>query len=263
MLMSPLETFLNWEKTTRDTIDFKRIYVDMAGDLISGLLLSQIVYWHLPGPDGKTRLRVEKDGHLWLAKNRGDWWDEIRITPKQVDRAINILSDRGLVVYQNSLFAGKRTPFIRINPDGFMAAWNSQTEIRGEHRYLPLGNTDSDERATPITESTSENTTDNECANAPGEEKEEKTDTKNAQTVLVTPGQRMFLDLFGAKRFKTKIQKERVGQLENDYGIDKLRELAEWAAIKGMSLGGAIGNVERALKKQAKQNGRTVVKVGR
>jgi len=40
--------FLSWELTTRDTIDFKKIYVDIAGDLIAGLLLSQIIYWHLP-----------------------------------------------------------------------------------------------------------------------------------------------------------------------------------------------------------------------
>ena len=157
--MNPLDTFLSWEKTTRDTIDFKCIYVDMAGDLVSGLLLSQIVYWNLPSQAGQTKLRVKKDGHLWLAKNRDDWWEEIRITPKQVDRAIKILSDKGLVVYENSLFAGKRTPFIRIDSDGFMAAWNTQTEIRGEDRYLPLGNIGVDQRVTPITESTAESTT--------------------------------------------------------------------------------------------------------
>ena len=157
--MNLFNTFLSWEQTTHDTIDFKCAYVDMAGDLVSGLLLSQIVYWHLPNQEtGKTKLRVEKDGHLWVAKNRDDWWKEIRITAKQVDRAIKVLSSKGLIVHKNSLFAGKRTPLIRIDPTGFMAAWNEQTEIRVEDRYLPEVNIGIDQRVEPITESTSEST---------------------------------------------------------------------------------------------------------
>src|SRR5690242_11483311 len=83
--------FLLWEQSSRDTIDFKKAYVDMAGDLVAGLVLSQIVYWHLPGRNGVTRLRISKDGEQWIAKKREDWYEEIRVTAKQLDRALKIL----------------------------------------------------------------------------------------------------------------------------------------------------------------------------
>ena len=86
--MDNFNDFLTWEKASKDTIDFKKVYVDVSGDLIAGLLLSQIIYWHLPSKDGKSKLRVHKKDKTWLAKQRSDWWDEIRITPKQYDRAI-------------------------------------------------------------------------------------------------------------------------------------------------------------------------------
>jgi len=62
--------FLLWETASRDTVDFKTIYVDMADDLVAGLLLSQIVYWYLPSKEGRSKLRVFKDGYYWIAKTR-------------------------------------------------------------------------------------------------------------------------------------------------------------------------------------------------
>jgi hypothetical protein len=53
------------------------IYVDMTGDLIAGLMLSQIIYWNLPAKDGTSRLRARHDGQLWLAKSREDWWGRV------------------------------------------------------------------------------------------------------------------------------------------------------------------------------------------
>lgn len=91
------QQFLTWEKTTRDTIDFKKTYVDMADDLIAGLMLSQIVFWHLPNKDGNTKLRVQKDGKQWLAKKYDDWYDEIRTSFEQARRAIRSLENLGLI----------------------------------------------------------------------------------------------------------------------------------------------------------------------
>lgn len=175
--------FLAWEKASRDTVDFKRIYVDMAGDLVAGLMLSQLVYWYLlPDQKGRSRLRVRRDGHLWVAKNRDKWWDEIRITPKQADRAIKVLIDAGLVVKKNSMFNGKRTPHLRIDQDAFCDAWRDNlpeveldTQLnegsigtdqtgtpvltKGAHRSSPKGNTGLDQRVIPITETTAKPTT--------------------------------------------------------------------------------------------------------
>ncbi|MEO2090312.1 MAG: hypothetical protein ABGY75_12545, partial [Gemmataceae bacterium] len=117
------ERFLLWERSSRDTLEVKRCYIDMAGDLVAGIVLSQIVYWHLPSRDGRTRLRVKRDGHLWLAKGRADWWDECRVSPKQADRALALLAERGLVEVRLFRFAGAPTKHVRIVPEAFLRGW--------------------------------------------------------------------------------------------------------------------------------------------
>ena len=118
-----IREFLLWENTSRDTIDFKKCYVDLAGDLVAGLLLSQIVYWHLPNKEtGETKLRVEHEGHLWIAKGREDWWEEIRISPKQFDRASKILVDKGLIEKRTFKFEGNPTIHVRLIWENFLPA---------------------------------------------------------------------------------------------------------------------------------------------
>lgn len=117
--------FLGWERTTRDVIDFKRIYVDMAGDILAGLALSEIVYWLLPAKDGSSKLRVERDGKWWIACEREEWWTRCRMTPRQVDRVMNILVKRGLIEKRSMLFAGKRVLHIHLNEQTFVMLWES------------------------------------------------------------------------------------------------------------------------------------------
>lgn len=109
------EEFIRWEKKSRDTIDVKRAYIDVAGDIIAGILLSQIIYWFLPSKDGKNKIRIIKNGVEHLAKNRTDWWEECRIKPRQYDTAIAKLKKKGIVEVKNSLFNNKVTPLITIN----------------------------------------------------------------------------------------------------------------------------------------------------
>ncbi len=171
-LEAAFEKFLLWEAATRDTIDFKKIYVDMTGDLVAGLMLSQIVYWHLPDREGQTRLRVERDGYLWLAKAHADWWNECRITVKQVKRALKILSQKQLIVVGHFQFSGMRTTHIRIDRENFLAVWQETLEgltgqdqrdrpvgPKGTDRSGRKGPTDESQRDRPYTESTPETTT--------------------------------------------------------------------------------------------------------
>lgn len=164
------DDFLKWETATRDTIDFKKAYVDMAGgDLVAGLLLSQIVYWHLPTKAGESRLRVWREGYQWIAKGRADWWDEARITPKQFDRACQVLVDLGLVVKANFRFSGLKMIHLRLDQAHFMELWQAtltdeDTERgksvfpKGQNRSTPKGKTDIPERVIPLTETTTETT---------------------------------------------------------------------------------------------------------
>jgi hypothetical protein len=115
------DKFLLWEATTRDTIDFKTIYVDIAGDLIAGLLLSQIIYWHLPKKNGVSKMKsISRDGHYWIAKPYSGWYDEIRITDYQAKRALKLLSEKGLVETKLFKFSGAPTIHTRLIKDHFL-----------------------------------------------------------------------------------------------------------------------------------------------
>ena len=133
--------FLLWERASRDTLEVKRTYIDMAGDLVAGVVLSQIVYWHLPNRDGQARLQVQREGKRWLAKGRADWWDECRISPKQADRALQILEARGLIEVRLFQFGKAPTKHVRILPEGFLAAWRTElarsTEATDEEEHPP------------------------------------------------------------------------------------------------------------------------------
>ena len=61
LLIMNQNDFILQEKASRDTIDVKRAYIMMAGDIAAGVLLSQIIYWHLPDKGGNpTKLTVKQ-----------------------------------------------------------------------------------------------------------------------------------------------------------------------------------------------------------
>jgi hypothetical protein len=185
------EHFLLWERASHDSLDVKRIYIDMAGDLVSGVVLSQIVYWHLPSREDKSRLQVEKEGELWLAKGRADWWEECRISPKQADRALDVLKGKGLIEVKLFKFGAAPTKHIRLIHENFLRAWEEKLlgrgngtppdgnggpdfpqrsksifpkgqnpiSTEGENRTSPKGKMDFPERARTLTETTPEITT--------------------------------------------------------------------------------------------------------
>jgi DnaD/phage-associated family protein len=110
------DDFLLWEQASLDTVDVKRIYIDIAGDLVTGILLSQIVYWNLPSKKTRrTKLQATINGELYLAKKRTDWWEECRITDRQYDRSIKILIDKGIVKVELKKFDGIPMPHILLN----------------------------------------------------------------------------------------------------------------------------------------------------
>lgn len=130
-------------------------YVDISGDLVAGLLLGQILFWFGVDKRGNTRARIQKDGHIWIAKTRADWHDEIRISPKQYDRAIKILKARHFVEVATFKFDGNPTTHIRIVPSEINAAvdaWKVEQAMsmfpKGEEPAAPTGNVDIPQRST-------------------------------------------------------------------------------------------------------------------
>lgn len=126
--------FVKWE-VSAEVIDFKRAYVDMTaepgkpltGDTLAGLLLSQIVYYHLPNRRARKphQLDVEKGGYWWLVRKRTDWWEECRILPNRYDAKIKLLQERGLVVVELMKYNGTPVHHIRLDYEGFMAKWDA------------------------------------------------------------------------------------------------------------------------------------------
>ncbi len=106
-------------------------YIDIAGGLIEGTLLSRILYWFSEDKNGKKKVRIFKDGHYWIAKQRKDWQDEIRITERQYDKAIKELKNKGFVELAKYKFNAMPTVHIRPiweNINKAVEAWEKELE---------------------------------------------------------------------------------------------------------------------------------------
>lgn len=100
--------------TPSNNVLFRTGYFDYLQDINAALLMSQIHYWYMPSKDtGKSKLKVLKLGKWWLAKSATDWWDECRLTKKQVFAAVNLLSDKGLISYEVFRFNNQPTRHFR------------------------------------------------------------------------------------------------------------------------------------------------------
>lgn len=135
--------FVTWEKTTRDTIDFKKAYVDMTGDILAGLALSEIIYWYLPTKDGKpNKLQVIRDNEEWIACSRDQWWERARLTARQMDRIFSILVKAKLLIKKVFRFHGVPVVHIRLDKEEFMRQWHALTTAKSEAPTSPNGKVD-------------------------------------------------------------------------------------------------------------------------
>ena len=91
------------------------MYIDITDDLVQGTLLARIMYWFSVDKNKKSKVRIFKDDYFWIAKQRKDWWEEIRITERQYDKAIKELKKKGFVVLAKYKF--NSMPTIHIRPD--------------------------------------------------------------------------------------------------------------------------------------------------
>jgi len=194
-MVNNLDDFLRWEEISDDNIKVKRIYVDIAGDLVSGVLLSQIVYWHLPSKKNTTKLRVQKEDKFWLAKGRNDWWDECRISPKQFDRAIEKLRSIGVV--DTKLFKFKGSPTIHISLNGIALMERVKSILtKGENPIIPNGEIQFDETVNSLTEITAKPTSKITKPKTSGDKKSPSDHKK-----VIDHYHNEFLSIFGKKPF--------------------------------------------------------------
>ena len=137
--MTEFNKFLLWELQSRDIIDFKKIYVDMTGDLVAGLLLSELVYWYLPSKKGQeNKLRVHRDDKYWIACKRIDWWERTRLSPKQIDRAVKIMEQLSIVESAVYKFGGELALHLRLIEDKFLELWQYHCSHPIDNPYVKL-----------------------------------------------------------------------------------------------------------------------------
>jgi len=112
------------------------LYVSLAGDLAAGIALGQIVYWFLPARDGSSKLKIFKEGKMWLAKSYEQLAKEVKLTVKQARRAISILKNKGYIETKVWKFRGVPTTHIWLNTDKLlndMKELDNDIDVEIEH----------------------------------------------------------------------------------------------------------------------------------
>jgi len=129
--------FIAWERSSRDVIDVKRCYIDIAGDIAAGVLLSQIVYYFLPDRTGNSKHDVERDGRLWIARFREQWQDECCMSPKQFDRCCAELEKRGLIITDVFKRDTNTVKHISLNWENLIARVEIANSLKGNSIGIP------------------------------------------------------------------------------------------------------------------------------
>lgn len=179
---TPKLNILMLEQYADDGFFVRRNLIRVCGDLVAGILLSQIMYWFKNKDDGKSKLRVMKEGRLWLARNRNDWKDELFITPKQYDRAIKILTDKKFVEVKLFKFNAVPTPHIYLDVEKVTADVISFL-TKGESPFYPNGKVDIDERGKSLTKTTNIDYN-KDVLETPDDQENEKPKPKNQNPLL-------------------------------------------------------------------------------
>jgi len=114
-----VKSWLTSRIAEKDSITTKRVYIDINdGNLHDGILFGQIMYWHGSSKEtGRPRMKIEKEGHLWIAMQYSDWWDECRIRENTARNCIARMKKRGLIITKSFRFKGLKTLHIRVNFD--------------------------------------------------------------------------------------------------------------------------------------------------
>lgn len=227
----------------------------LGGNGNDAILLSQILYWNMPSKEGQTKLRVRRDGEVWLAKAHKDWEGETGINEHTARKSIERLKKRGLIETRVMKFAGNPTVHIKIAWEKLEAmlkeaAVESEGNVlTGQNQTSQVDTTKCADRADPLTEITDR-------------------DYKTENTFSLTTTERPEKKTGSSKRVKEdasllegSIDKESLELLDkaiewcnaicDDMGIERTKELA--IACNGRTEDEVVGAV-LALQERLEQN---------
>lgn len=121
---SALRKYAAIQKSQEDKVCVQKAYIDIAGDIEAAFVLDELLFFTLPRPEtGKSGLRVWKEGFLWMAVGREDWWERKRLTARQADLATEKLIEKKLVFKEVHKFNGLNTVHLRLNVEEFFKAY--------------------------------------------------------------------------------------------------------------------------------------------
>ena len=96
-------------------VAFQRDYVDLLdGDVLSALMLSQIVYWYRRDKKNAPKLKGERLGIFWMAKSNKEWKEEIGLSSMQCRRCLGVLKKRKLIQTEVRKFFGTPVNHLRL-----------------------------------------------------------------------------------------------------------------------------------------------------
>ena len=216
----------------------KREYVRIAGDLATGSLRSQIIYWYRPAAaTGKSKLRVLVNGELYIAKTSKEWMEECCLSEAQVKRALQVLKDKGLIETRLKKFNGITQNHLRLLQEHLLRELQLlstvQKELNESGEKLLSGSvlitsSDSAESDEPITKITTETTAESIlCAGSAtsataGEKTLENNDQENKSVKKLIKSWKELIDEFHGGLMKPWSSKQwgQYKQLCNQLGPD-------------------------------------------
>lgn len=139
--------------SNRDFVVRRDLFDLLEGDWPAASLLSQIVWWFTPKKEGGSKLRVKRDGLMWIAKTRNEWMVECGLTRNQYDRVISMLKRKKMIEVRVMKFAGIAMNHIHVSSEN-LVVWKPDIPFTGNQTSPSL------ETSHPYTEITSEITTD-------------------------------------------------------------------------------------------------------
>ena len=112
--MEARNTALQLENSSLPAIKISKSCVDLTGELGVGIFLSRIVFLQLGKQENEAYI-VKRKRRTWIAKNRQEWWEDCRLSVKQVNRAIKILKTKNLIKTGVWRHSGAPTVHISLN----------------------------------------------------------------------------------------------------------------------------------------------------
>lgn len=104
-------------------------YMVALKDAPAAILCSQIHYWYSPQQKNRqSKLRVRKQGKLWIAKSNREWSDETGLTFAQVKRGLEVLARGGVI--EKAVFRFNGAPTVHVR------ALKIQGAVLREHEYI-------------------------------------------------------------------------------------------------------------------------------